>query len=426
LRILVDCSNYFLNNQNYGDLAMYVMTSRRLRRCWPRAEISWLTLDAPMLERHVPGICPWVLQRRQRSELFSPSMFRPLQPTSRWRRRIRRRESGVPPELPVPLVGSGDNMVTVPDADRLVQELRGTDLVVATGGGYFSDMFPEHACGILETLAGGRSFGLPSVVLGAGFEPVTNPDLKKKAASVLPNLDLVACREGDYSPGALREFGVSPERIRIVGDEALELAWEARSGVLGGGIGINLRQARYSGLSDDIFPILREVLARASREKRAPLLPVPISMFGPSDCETIRRVLPEQGAISSGGEELENLPRLFEQLTRCRILVTGSYHAAVFALGQGISVVAVARSLHYLQKTGGLAHQFGAGCTLVPLDDPDLAHNLSAAIDDAWGGAEGRRQEILASVKKSIRFNNRVYRELKSLVPWKLGRNFIW
>lgn len=424
MRILVDCSNYFLNNQNYGDLAMYVMTSRRLKRCWPSAEINWITLDAPMIERHVPGVRPWVLKRRHHWQVFRPEMCQPLQPMQRWRRPIRRLQSRE--AIRASETDWQAFAVDEPDVEQFLQEYRRSDLVVATGGGYFSDNFSEHAIGILDTLAGGRCFGLPSVILGAGFETVTNPRLRQQAAAILPQLDLIACREGDGSPAVLREFGVSPDRIRVVGDEALELAFQARAPGPGDGIGVNLRKARYSGVTDEVIPVLREVLARVSREKDSPLLPIPISMFGPSDCDSIRQLLAEQGPASSGGEELDSLPKLFGQLNRCRIVVTGSYHAAVFALGQGLSVVGLVQSLHYAEKMGGLARQFGRGCELVRLDEPDLAGRLGAAIDEAWGSAAANRPRLLATAAKLIRKNGRMYRDLKRLVPLRLAAKFAW
>ena len=52
--------------------------------------------------------------------------------------------------------------------------------------------------------------------------------------------------------------------------------------------------------------------------------------------------------------------RLIEQISRCRLVIVGSYHAAVFALAQGVSAIGLAGNAYYLQKFEGLAaNQFG-------------------------------------------------------------------
>ena len=53
--------------------------------------------------------------------------------------------------------------------------------------------------------------------------------------------------------------------------------------------------------------------------------------------------------------------------------MTGAYHAAVFALAQGIPVVCLSNSPYYLAKFQGLEDLFGVGCTIVTLSEPDFA-----------------------------------------------------
>ena len=79
---------------------------------------------------------------------------------------------------------------------------------------------------------------------------------------------------------------------------------------------------------------------------------------------------------------------------RCRVLVTGAYHLAVFALSQGIPVVALTSSAYYDDKFLGLGEMFGQGLTLIRLDDPDLEPALTAAIDQAWRVAPGVREPL--------------------------------
>ena len=65
--------------------------------------------------------------------------------------------------------------------------------------------------------------------------------------------------------------------------------------------------------------------------------------------------------------------KVIKQTARCRVVVTGAYHAAVFALAQGIPVVCLSNSPYYLAKFQGLEDLFGSGCTIVTLERARLS-----------------------------------------------------
>ena len=64
--------------------------------------------------------------------------------------------------------------------------------------------------------------------------------------------------------------------------------------------------------------------------------------------------------------------------------MTGSYHAAVFGLAQGVPAVCLSKSSYYEAKFGGLQALFPGACFVVPLDVPDYADQLGAMILRAW------------------------------------------
>ena len=86
----------------------------------------------------------------------------------------------------------------------------------------------------------------------------------------------------------------------------------------------------------------------------------------------------------------------------CRIVVTGAYHLAVFALSQGIPVVAMTSSRYYDDKFLGLADMFGVGLTLVRLDDASLEHELANGISRSWEQAPSVREELRARARQQI------------------------
>lgn len=391
MRILIENSNYFLRTDNLGDQALFRATIARLLALWPGARLDWITQN-PGLMRHLsPDIQPhrlWWLHDWALTPDDGP----------RSSARLRRRLLGVA-AAPLRMI----------DRPRLRGVAGQADLALATGGGWFSDAFASHACGLLDTLRAVHERGRPAVIMGAGFEPVRDPALVARARAVLPTLDLIACREPRTSPAILSEFGVPPERVLMMGDPALEIAYARRAPALGDGIGVNLRVAPYSETGQDVIAALRDRLQAASARFGAPLRPIPISLQRPRDMDTIAALIGGPKAP----EPPSSLDGLLGAVGGCRVVVTGSYHAAVFALAQGIPAVTLARALHYNAKLGGLQAQFGPeGCAVLSLDDPSWPIQLDAAIAAAWESAHALRPGLLATAQSLIADADRAYARL--------------
>jgi len=294
------------------------------------------------------------------------------------------------------------------------------DLVVASGGGYVTDLFEAHAALVLSLLGIAIRLGRTTAMLGQGLGPIRSPGLLARAKHILPLVDLVAVRERRVGPAILNSIGVAPERVAITGDDAIELAYEGRSAVLGTGIGVNLRVASYSEVDVSDLEVVRAVLRNAAEKYSVPLIPLPIllddtSGFQESDAKIIGQVV--AGHEISDEDQNVNTPiRLLEQVRRCRIVVTGSYHAGVFALAQGIPVVGLAKSAYYVDKLLGLADQFGAGCKFVFLGDEQVREKLIIEIDNAWKSAERVRPHLLEAARVQIKLSRAAYRRIYELV----------
>ena len=68
----------------------------------------------------------------------------------------------------------------------------------------------------------------------------------------------------------------------------------------------------------------------------------------------------------------------------CRAIVTGSYHAAVFGLAQGVPAVCLTKLSYYDAKFAGLRALFPGACFVGSLQQPGFAAWLRTAIDQAW------------------------------------------
>jgi colanic acid/amylovoran biosynthesis protein len=103
-----------------------------------------------------------------------------------------------------------------------------------------------------------------------------------------------------------------------------------------------------------------------------------------------------------------------EAVRRCRVVVTGAYHAAVFALSQGIPVVCLSRSEYYDAKFLGLADMFGLGCELVRWDSMSFERDLEFAIATMWETAAELRLSLLSAAEQQCQLANDSYGILAS------------
>jgi colanic acid/amylovoran biosynthesis protein len=295
--------------------------------------------------------------------------------------------------------------------------LLNSDLVLFSGGGDINDTFRDFAMTLLDVMTIAFRRGIRTALLGQGFGPIRDQKLLARAKAVLPSVDLICTRESRAGVLLLHSLGVRPSRVMTTGDDAIELAYEARAEKLGTGIGVNLRVIDYSGVDSTIVEKIRPLLHDAARKHGASLIPVPIARLDrESDVRSIRQILAGYDDGSDGGRNLSSPLKVIKQVGRCRVVVTGSYHAGVFALSQGIPVVGLVKSPYYADKFLGLADQFGTGCQIIFLDEEQFREKLAEAIDTAWGAAEHVRLLLLEAAKRQIEAGWDAYRRVHELV----------
>jgi colanic acid/amylovoran biosynthesis protein len=408
-----------------GDIAMLQVTVARLHDLWPQAAIQVFTQNPAALRTHCPLAVPlensgprhWFADK---SLLFGIYRWLPG-PLAKWtielKRSVRRRQPAVLEALYrlKRSLGQADAQPVLSFLDTL----RTTDLFVASGAGGITDHAGSWANPLLDIFEAAVHMNKPVVMFSHGLGPLRDARLLARARAILPKLRLIALREKMFGPAILESLGASPDRVLITGDDAIELAWTNRRAELGSGLGVNLRISKSAMMSESAIERIRPILHRFAARQSAQLIPVPISFKDTrgavsggdySDVESIRR-LQLTGTLKpeDSGQHLATPLEVIRQAGKCRVVVTGAYHAAVFALSQGISTVTVSASEYFENKLLGLYDQFGAKGACIRLQDPRFEEKLEQAIEMAWRNAERARPSLLAKAMLQIEQSRAAY-----------------
>jgi polysaccharide pyruvyl transferase WcaK-like protein len=402
VNIVVEPSDYVM--RNIGDMAMLQAAVARMVDRWPDARIDVFTDDPEGLVRLAPATTPvsskgrrvW-LQDEGRQTLGRFGRRLPIPP----QHRLRFARPGTWFRVKQFMLRLRGDSVSLSELERFHSMVTRADLVIVTGMGGVTDAFPEFATGLLDTLALATHAGRYAAMIGQGFGPLREPRLRGLARAVLPRVDLIAVREERASVPLLLSLGVSRERIVVTGDDTLEPAYRLRADLLGDEIGVNLRIADYAGVDASIVPALRAALGNVARRNGAALVPVPISRVpGEADLDSIRLLIGDvDTSVMEGSDSPEDAMRLVHG---CRVVVTGSYHSAVFALACGIPAVGLAGSPYYEDKFRGLSDLFGEGCQTLMIDEPDFAGRLERTTEWMFTRADELRPAILKEAERQI------------------------
>ncbi|HSL43691.1 MAG TPA: polysaccharide pyruvyl transferase family protein [Anaerolineales bacterium] len=422
IKILVEPSDYTLFN--IGDTAMLQIAVKRLKALFPDSAIKVFTRDPQALKFYCPDAIPISAPRRLEGRYTLAPVYKYLEQDRITRylcsfvRIFRHRVPAMAKYVIEHLLKESEHLSE--ELQRYLRAVAEADLVVVSGMGGITDNFLLYAHGLMDTLGLAIYFGVPTAMLGQGIGPIKNPQLISRSTEIFPYVRLFSLREGRAGPSLLKSLGVSPERILVTGDDAIEVAYRLRSETLGNGLGVNLRAADYSQVDRLLIRRIRPVIQKFASLNRAPLIPVPISrVSGEEDLASIRHIVVGYRNVLGLNQDFSTQEKVIRQILHCRVVMTGSYHAAVFALGMGIPAVCLAKSEYYVDKFLGLAELFNTGCQVVLLDDPQMSAKLQSAIQNLWESAEQVRPSLLKAAEDQIEWSHAAYQRLYKVVGYK-------
>ena len=393
-RILIDPGSHHLLNA--GDVAMLQVCVERLRETWPGARIDVLTTAPELLVELCPGVTP--LPAAGRYELTDGGG--PALPRPRWLARAALTRAGRRRER------------REPAARMFADALLAADLFLLSGRGGLTDAFPGETDAVLTELEIAARIGLQTALLGQGIGPIEDHRALARMAAALPEAAVLSVREGRTAPDLLASLGVPRERVAVTGDDAIELAFRNRPERLGEALGLNVRIADYAGMTPEMASRVGTTAGAKAGEFDAEVIGIEISSHPHED---------EVGSIQhrNASAPVARPAVAIAAAGRCRMLVAGSYHAAVFALAQGVPVVGIAASPYYVDKLLGLRAQFGEGCRIVRLDEGMNAAELASVESELyrqWEAAPALREELLAAAERQIELSRAAHARATAVI----------
>ncbi|RKZ83518.1 MAG: hypothetical protein DRR19_19015 [Candidatus Parabeggiatoa sp. nov. 1] len=398
MRILIQGDEY---NLNVGDISMLQMSMARLRELWPDVSLEMLTGHPDHLAAHVQDV-KFVGVSIQQFRWFGLRKLLHKWVPTKARKRVVVLEDRFKTYIPSEVKFS--NLIS--------SAVNRADAIIFCGAGAITDQSLGVAMKRLEVLEKAIHAGKPTAIFGQGIGPVEQPQLAKRIREVLSKVDLIALREKYNGLPLLTHCGIDSAKIMATGDDAIEMAYSVRANTLGNHIGVNLRVSSGSELSTDQSQVMTNIstaLSNVARRHNISLIPIPIDH---SDHVTISELL----QTPNNSQHLNTPLQVIGEIKRCRVVVTGAYHAAVFALSMGISAICLAKSSYYVYKHSGLADQFGNGCEVLFLDDIRLREKLETALENVLENAQENRQKLLQRAQLQIQASREAYRKFYDLV----------
>ena len=401
----------------------------RLRRMWPAAELHVITQAPDRLRNLFPFTKPVLIERPDRRLrdiwLIPWAVYNRLPRRFRWF--VGGSETKLCSFLPLRLqlaIRKLNRVVTRGLVDpRLCDDLPEFDVLVITGGGFFSDSFAWHARKILNTVRCAKSHSRPVGMFGQGFGPI-GENLLRHQLDTLGQIEMITLREKVSGTSLLRSAGIHDSRIFVTGDDAIEVAYSQKREELGSCIGFNIRIADYSGVPDEYVYRLATLLDKSSAKIKARICGLPVALGSQdSDVASIGAIVCRCMAVASDGSDVSTLDNLLKYVRQCRVVITGSYHAGVFALSQGIPVIALAESRYYIDKFRGLSDMFPGGCMVLLLDSVDFESMFVENVETMWNQAPRLRESLIAAAEAQVAASQNAYRQFYELVSKKTQTN---
>lgn len=415
MNVFVEPSSYHLGNA--GDSAMMVESLRRLSIVLPDVQLHVATEKPSRLAAlcaHAEPVCETLALRNAICDLPRSA------PSSRLQRRIERARGELSLRLddfrPQRTWEKFRRRISSATGWREWCDFIGRfHAVVVTGGGFITDSHWPHARRVFCTAEAAYATERPVVFFGQGVGPLQRRSRFLTAKQILCRAEFVGLREPKEGPQLLQHMELNRSRFAVTGDDALSLAHRSTPSLFGERLGFNIRKSGYSAIDDQVAARCFAALEKLQSELRVEVQPIAITANpGESDVKTLEQMPTSIGRLSVN--DCLSPDNTVHRIGTCRVVITGSYHAAVFALGQGVSVVGLAANRYYQSKFEGLRKLFGEACSIVALDATDFEARIQKHVHERWRAAPDCRQMLRRATTEQVAACNEAYAKLPRIL----------
>jgi len=385
MRIIVDNGAYTLRNM--GDVAMLQVAISRIRGLHPFAEVLVLTRRPDLLQRYCPGTLP--LSATSRDAIYARS--------GTGMEQLPIQDSGTAAVA----VTSGNPSGMPAQSEEFARAFKYADILVVAGGGFLNDLNAKAASAVLLMAKHGLDTGKRVIFLSQGLGPIGDPFLLSTLSEVCRAGAFIGLREPCHGPAAVLKAGAIHGRWAVTGDDALELPCaELKSAVRENYIGFSVRHVGYSGINEHQIRQIATGLSLLLEKTGAAVMPLPVSFNSfENDEGAIENITGERASPM----RMDAPHHIVDAAGRCRMVVAGTYHAAVFALAQGVPCVCLHASAYYRAKMEGLAAQFGHGCAVIDISRGDIAAEIATRGLEVWNQSQDYHESLVLRAAEQVR-----------------------
>lgn len=437
-RILLDQGIFDM--RNLGQNALLQAAVERIKKIWPDASIGVTTVAPQILNMFFPDVIPvspngkhaWYITRSRydRIRRYIPrSVLRLILEVREefWHRWPGFHFGSITSKIKSLFHSTASKNASLPpvEAPSIAQPdyasvVSGADIFIATGSQYMCDHARGTALQVLDRLDASIRCGIPTAMVGQGMGPIEDAELITRAKEILPLVDLFLVRERLEAPALLASLGVDPAKVFVTGDDAVELAYNARASALGRGIGISMRCMPSTKITDGDIPLINKALVQAAQKHNAELVGLPISLsIHERDDLCTKQLMNGYRRTWMSRKNFQTPLEFIKNIQRCRLVIAGTFHGALLSLAQGVPVICVVRSELYANKFYGMADLFSPGCEILFLDDKQFSQKFISSVDSTWQAAEELRKNLLDKAAQQIEWGNLAYQRLLGLVDIK-------
>jgi polysaccharide pyruvyl transferase WcaK-like protein len=366
--------------RNYGDDAILISSLQRLRRVRPNCLATVISdgPDCPPLGR----LGVWGGTCREFCAGLNPDDVR----------RALRNADVVAEDLAESLaIGSATRV-----------DLNSFDVVLISGGGYLNYYWPDLTAWRVAIAAAASAVEVPYVLSGQGVGPVS-PQITPMISFLIGAASAVATRD-QISLQLLKQIVPNGPPIEMVGDDALGLGCDEpalarrRLAKLGVPIdrpllGFQARASSYVGFTRDELRETAQHVDNFAADNGFEVVAVPINMQseGP-EVELVTDLAKGKGRRAAWHvvDHASDIAATAGVIKVCSALITHTYHAAIFALENGIPTLLVARTKYYRQKGEALRTSFGIPVPIIArsnLSADAIAEGFASMAQAPWSKA---------------------------------------